>query len=136
MTRYCLIAETDPFIARLLQRFAEEGGLQPIHARVGQDDLELIHHTHPVVIILEPELPGKIRGWDIVRALRSDAEACTIPLISCSWLQEIEVAALVGEVQGNLQKPDLHYEDFVEILKRAGIDIGCKSTSYEETGSN
>jgi CheY-like chemotaxis protein len=124
MGRTCLIAEPDPFIARLLERFVEEGGLRAVHARVGQDILELVHQAHPSVIILEPELPGRIRGWDIVRALRLDDETCAIPIISCSWLKDGEVAALVGQVQGNLKKPELHYEDFVEALMRAGIDIG------------
>jgi CheY-like chemotaxis protein len=133
MGRICLIAEADPFIARLLQRFAEESGLQARHARVGQDVLEMIHQFQPVVIILDPELPGKIRGWDIAHALRTEAGWSTIPLISCSWLPEIEVSALVGVVQGNLQKPDLHYEHFLEALKNAGVDVGCGSQPSQES---
>jgi DNA-binding response OmpR family regulator len=132
MVKTCLIAEADPFIARLLERFAEESGLQPLHARVGQDALELIRNTHPTVIILEPELPGKIRGWDIVHALKADAENYAIPLIACSWLQENEIQTLIGEVQGSLKKPDLHYENFVAALKSAGIEIGCEPASAEE----
>ena len=42
MTKMCVIAESDPFILRLLQRFAEECGLQTVHARVGQDVMELV----------------------------------------------------------------------------------------------
>ena len=43
-----------------------------------------------------------------------------IPIISCSWLGDADVSVLVGDVQGNLQKPELHYEDFVDILLQAG----------------
>ena len=125
----CLIAEADPFIVRLLQRFAEEGGLQSVHAQVGQDALEMARRVKPAVIILEPELPGKMRGWDVVRILRQDDETCAIPVISCSWLEESEVCALLGEVQGNLQKPELHYEDFLEALWQAGIDTRCPDDS-------
>jgi DNA-binding response OmpR family regulator len=133
MGRTCLIAEADPFIARLLQRFAEESGLRAIHARVGQDVLEMIQQFQPALVILDPELPGKIRGWDIAHSLRSEVVSCTIPLISCSWLTEIEVLALIGEVQGNLQKPDLHYEDFIEALNKAGIDVHCGSEPSQES---
>jgi hypothetical protein len=36
MTRMCVIGEADPFIARLLKRFAAESGLQTVVARVGE----------------------------------------------------------------------------------------------------
>ena len=34
--RPCVIGETDPFIARLLKRFAAESGLQTVVARAGE----------------------------------------------------------------------------------------------------
>jgi CheY-like chemotaxis protein len=123
MTRMCMIAESDPFIARLLQRFAEQGGLQAVQAQVGQDVLELVRQVRPLLIIMEPELPGKMRGWDVIRMLRQDRETCTTPVITCSWLSAPQVSALAGEVQGYLQKPELHYEDFVDVLKQAGIEV-------------
>ena len=125
MARMCVIAEADPFIARLLQRFAETGGLQAVQVQVGQDVLELVRSVKPVVIILEPELPGKIRGWDIIHSLKQSCETSIIPVIACSWLKDTDVSALIGEVQGNLRKPEIHYEDFVEALRQAGIEIGC-----------
>lgn len=122
MTKMCVIGEADPFIARLLKRFAEESGLQTVVARVGQDVVELARHMKPVVVIVEAELPGTIRGWEAVRALRADREVCDIPVISCSWLQEASVDALVGEVAGHLQKPELLYEDFEAALREAGVE--------------
>ena len=41
MNRICLIGETDPFVASLLQRFAETSGLQAVRVQVGQDLPEL-----------------------------------------------------------------------------------------------
>jgi CheY-like chemotaxis protein len=123
MARMCMIAESDPFIARLLQRFAEEGGLQAMQAQVGQDVLELVRQVRPLVLIMEPELPGKMRGWDVIRMLREDQETCATPVITCSWLSAGEVSALAGDVQGYLRKPELHYEDFVDTLQRAGIEV-------------
>jgi DNA-binding response OmpR family regulator len=124
MARTCVIAESDPFISRLLQRFAEEDGFDVVHAQVGLDVVELAQRFKPQVIILEPELPGKMRGWEVIQALRENQETREIPVITCSWLQDAEVSGLIGEVQGNLQKPELHYEDFVDVLTHAGITAG------------
>jgi len=115
----CVIGEADPFIARLLKRFAAESGLQTVVARVGQDVVELARQVKPAVVIVEAELPGTMRGWEAVRALRADREICNIPVIICSWLQEADVHALVDEVTGHLQKPELLYEDFAAALKTA-----------------
>jgi CheY-like chemotaxis protein len=119
----CVIGEADPFIARLLKRFAAESGLQTVVVRVGQDVLELARQVKPVVVIVEAELPGTVRGWEAVRALRADREICNIPVITCSWLLEANVDALVGEVAGHLQKPELLYEDFAAALREAGVEI-------------
>ncbi len=119
----CVIGEADPFIARLLKRFAAESGLQTVVARVGQDVVELARQVKPAVVIVEAELPGTMRGWEAVRALRADREICNIPVIICSWLQEADVDALVGEVTGHLQKPELLYEDFEAALREAGVEI-------------
>jgi CheY-like chemotaxis protein len=123
MPGICVIAEADPFITRLLLRFAEESGLKGIQTQVGQDVLEFARQDKPAVIILDPELPGKMRGWEVIRALRDASETCQIPLITCSWKTGVDVTHFVGDVQGNLQKPDLHYDDFVQALRQAGVQV-------------
>ncbi len=131
MKRLCIIAEANPFITRLLQRFAEKKGLDIINVQVGQDVLEIARREKPIVIILDPELPGKMRGWDVVRRLRKDAETCAIPIIACSWMDESAVKELTGELNGNLLKPEIHYEDFVSALKRAGVSDVAESNPRE-----
>ncbi len=121
MIKTCIIGETDPFIARLLQRYAEASGLHSQRAQVGEEVLSLAREVRPAVIILEPELPGKIRGWEAAHALQADDATHDIPIISCSWLPVAEANALIGKIIGHLQKPELHYEDFVESLHAAGI---------------
>ncbi len=134
MDRTCLIAEADPFIANLLQRFADESGLHSARARTGQELLTLMQQLHPDILIVEPELPGEVRGWEAVRALRAEAEVkvegvltastsaltSTIAVISCSWLEKTEACKLIGDVAWHLQKPDLYYGDFVKALEAAG----------------
>jgi CheY-like chemotaxis protein len=121
--RYCMIGEADPFLARLLQRFAEKSGLQIQRAQTGDEFLALVQADRPALMILEPELPGKLRGWEAVQVLRSEAETRDIPIILCAWLKEADACALVGQVFPHLQKPDLHYEDFAAALRTAGINL-------------
>ncbi len=74
MPATCLIAEADPFIANLLLRFAEERGISAVRAKTGQELRALMRRHRPAVLIVEPELPGELRGWEVVRALRAEAE--------------------------------------------------------------
>jgi len=45
----------------------------------------------------------------------------SIPIILCAWLHEAEAQALVGQPLNHLQKPDLHYTDFVNALSAVGF---------------
>jgi CheY-like chemotaxis protein len=118
----CLIGESDPFVALLLQRFAEKCGLKVVRAILGQDVLEMARQVEPVVVILDAELPGNQRGWEIAEALRQDPLTSSTPLISCSWISESKANELMGPLAGHLQKPDLHLEDFLLALGRAGVE--------------
>lgn len=118
----CVIGEADPFIARLLQRFAEKSGFQVRIAQTGEAVLAFAQDEQPSLVILEPELPGKLRGWEAALALNPLPGAQVIPLILCTWLSDIEAQALVGRSLPRLQKPDLHYNDFMDALSVVGMD--------------
>lgn len=131
MPATCLIAEADPFIANLLLRFAEESGIHAVRAKNGQELRALVQQFKPGILIVEPELPGEQRGWEIVRALRAEAGEtggdsprtlvrCPA-VISCSWLEKAEATRLLGAVAFHLQKPNLHYGDFVKAVQAAGV---------------
>lgn len=124
MTRRCLIGEADPFIARLLARFGEESGFQSLRAQVGEELLDLAQRVRPDFMIVEAELPGEVRGWQAVQSLREDPDLCQIPVIICSWLSELHARALAGDVAAYLQKPDLHYDDYLIALGMAGLRAG------------
>jgi CheY-like chemotaxis protein len=121
MTSLCLIAEDDPFIGNLLLRFAEESGLRGARARTGQEVLALVRRLKPDILILEPELPGVMRGWEAIQALQRGGETDHMAVISCSWLDQAESCKLIGAVTGHLQKPDLHYADFAETMAAAAV---------------
>jgi two-component system cell cycle response regulator DivK len=134
MTPTCLIGEADPFIARLLNRFAEESGLQAFQAAQGEDLLELAREHQPDVIILEVELPGKLRGWEAVQSLQAEPATAGIPVISCSWTNSRAVKDRIAAVCAHLQKPELHYPDFLEALQQAGIGLENQTKGPRQPG--
>lgn len=121
MPTTCLIAEADPFIADLLLRFAEESMLNGTRVRTGQEMLISAQQINPDILIVDPELPGSLRGWEALRAVRSQIRLAHIPVITCSWLTQAEAHELTGDAVAHLQKPDLHYEDFTRALASTGV---------------
>ena len=117
----CVIGEADPFLSQLLQRFVEKSGLHVRLAQSGEALLASVFEDRPAVIICEPELPGMLRGWEAVQRLSTNEDTRAIPIILCAWLNETEAQALVGQALNHLQKPDLHYNDFVKALSEVGI---------------
>jgi DNA-binding response OmpR family regulator len=121
MPSICVIGESDPFVAHLLQRFAEKSGLDVKRAVVSQEFLDLVRSLNPAIVIVDAELPGDIIGWETIRILRSQEKNPRLPVISCSWLSKEKAAALMGPLAGHMQKPELHYEDFLASLQNAGL---------------
>lgn len=121
MKRLCVVAEENLFILRLLQRYAERNELDILPVQVGQDVLDLVRQKKPAVIVIDPELPGKVRGWEVIRLLREDDQTHQIPVIACTWMDEASLAEMAGAVSGRLQKPEIHYKDFVGALRKAGV---------------
>jgi CheY-like chemotaxis protein len=135
MTKVGVIAEANPFIARLLKRFAQECGLETVGAELGQQVLEQVHRAEPAVLIIDPDLPGNIRGWEVVQSLKGNPHTSSLPIITCSWLNRTEVQALVGNVGGYLQKPDLHYDDFAQALRATGVAIENRAAVHSADGA-
>ena len=88
MTATCLIGEADPFLARLLERFGSASGLTVVWAKVGQELLNLAQTLRPDIIVVDPELPGTLRGSEALRAIGADSGLAHIPVLTCSWLSE------------------------------------------------
>ena len=125
----CIIGEADPFISMLLVRFSERCGLHPVQAPLGDEVVGLAQQLRPLVIFLDCELPGSIRGWEAAQQLGADSELCRIPIIVCSWLTEQAARALIGDAVDYLQKPELHYDDLLEALRRAECARGIGDTA-------
>ena len=109
----CVIGVADHFIAHLLERFAEQSGMQTVRANSGQALLEIAQQVKPDFIIVDNELPGTIQGEEVIWALRNNAGTRQIPLVLCSWLPAAKAQALFGEMTAYLVKPKLDYQGFL-----------------------
>jgi|GEM_PF-3751785 len=130
--RLCIIGESDLFLARLLGRFAEKSGLAVQFASTGDELAELALTEIPALVILEPELPGKLRGWEAAWALKTHPRTCSIPLLVCSWQEKEQTLAITGPVSAYLKKPDLHYEDFAAALEALNQNLDTDYTEYAD----
>ena len=97
-------------LARLLERFGTASGLTVVWAKVGQELLNLARALDPDIIVVNPELPGTVRGWEAVRAIRAELGLAHIPVLTCSWLSEADALALTGGRGRPSAGTRLHYE--------------------------
>jgi DNA-binding response OmpR family regulator len=121
LNQICMIGEADPFLTSLVKRIAEKSGFIIKRAQTGETLLDQVQKESPALIVLEPDLPGKVRGWEVVRSLKRDVQTRQITILLFSWLRKEEALALVGETLPYLAKPDLSYEDFMAALKSTNI---------------
>jgi CheY-like chemotaxis protein len=124
MPRTILIAAADPNIIYLLQRYAEAGGFASASAVPGMDLVNQVRSIHPVLIVLEIELPDTV-GIKALRQLKNDAHTSDIPVLVYSCFDEITNMVLEG-VAGYLQKSIL-YSDFQLAVSKAGVRVGSHS---------
>ena len=117
MPKTVLIATNDPHIAYLLQRYAQQSGLEPVQTGSATTLPRLARTTQPALIILELDsLPG---SHEALRRLYANARTRTIPVIVFST-RDPEPPDPVQHVAGHLGASML-YDDFHAMLKRVGV---------------
>jgi CheY-like chemotaxis protein len=127
MTSVTLIAENNPPVFYLLKTYAQMCGFQTIQAEVGDRALEIARYLKPAFILLNIDLPGTVRGWDVLSCLKSEADTHAIPVV-VYHLDEDPEREHIGDADACLPIPVL-YEAFKETLARAGVEL------HETSGS-
>ncbi len=120
MPQTCLIAAHDPWFIQLLRIYTEESGFRVVQAYEGQDVMPLIHRENPVAILLQVDLPGQIKGWELLDALKRDPAIERIPILVFSWQNSDGMKELAEGAAAYLQEP-VTYDAFVDALRKAGI---------------
>jgi len=120
MSLLCLIGEDNPPVTHHLRSYAEMCGFQVVHATDGERVLDIARGTQLGFILLNTALPGKVRGWEVLRLLKSDDLTRRIPVVTYCLGEE---GGLRDEAEGAdawFRMPVL-YTGFRRILARAGV---------------
>jgi CheY-like chemotaxis protein/signal transduction histidine kinase/HPt (histidine-containing phosphotransfer) domain-containing protein len=94
-----LIIEDNSSTISLLTRYLEKDGYQVIASSHGEDGVLKAKFYRPEAILLEILLPGKMDGWEVLRALKSSVLTRNIPVIVCSVLSNQKKAFSLGAVE-------------------------------------
>ena len=78
-----LIVEDEPVIRELLDDFLSDEGFDTIHAADGLRGVELAHHEHPDLVLMDLMLPG-LDGFAATRALKNSPDTAAIPIVAMS----------------------------------------------------
>ena len=120
-----LIVEDNGSALELLQRYLKKEGYAVQCSTSGEDGVLKAKFYRPDAIILEILLPGKMDGWEVLRALKSSKLTKDIPVIVCSVLSNQKKAFSLGAVE-YIEKP-AHERALIETLHRSiGIPADMK----------
>jgi len=103
----------------LIQSYAQRSGLRVESVSHNEEFVASIHHSQPVLIILELDRMDDELVWNMLRMIKGDPIVHQIPVLLFSWLDEEETALDRG-VDIFIRKP-IMYADFVRVLVSVGI---------------
>jgi DNA-binding response OmpR family regulator len=118
MPKTCLIAAHDPWFIQLLKIYSEEFGFRVVQAFDAQEVISKATHEQPSVILLQLDLPGAVKGQDMLKMMRIDAKLKHIPVFVFTWQGSQE--ELIEGATMHLMEP-ITYEGFVTALQSAGL---------------
>jgi signal transduction histidine kinase/CheY-like chemotaxis protein len=96
-TATVLIVDDDPAARELLTASLKSAGYRLIHAAGGAEALNLARTIRPDAITLDVMMP-KPDGWDVLSALKADAELCDIPVVMVSIAPDRDIGLSLGAV--------------------------------------
>ena len=139
MPSTCLIAAHDPWFIQLLRIYSEESGFRVVQVYEGQEVLPMVLQENPVAVFLQADLPGQLKGWEVLRSLKADHLTNNIPVLVFSWLGHgASEDPLVGPLDGaaaHLQEP-VTYEIFQDALHKAGVKNTPPASSTLDPSGN
>ncbi len=131
MPQTCLIAAHDPWFIQLLRVYSEESGFRVVQAYEGQDVLPLVLQEKPATVLLQIDLPGQVKGREVLRLLKRDPTASRIPVLAFSWQDQADASDIEDIVTAHLQEP-VTYKAFVEALAKAGVQCHERTKALDE----
>ncbi len=108
MSRYrVLLVEPNRDLGRILQEYLGRSDLDAIYATDAASALELARRERPDLIVSEAELPGGASGLELVRALATETDLVSLPvlLLSGAATPEERLDSLSSGAEDYLLKP-------------------------------
>ena len=96
-TATVLIVDDDPAARQLLTASLKGAGYRLVRAAGGTEALNLARTIRPDAITLDVMMP-KPDGWDVLSALKADAELCDIPVVMVSVAPDRGIGLSLGAV--------------------------------------
>jgi CheY-like chemotaxis protein len=119
-----LIAAHDPWFIQLLRVYSEESGFRVVQVHEGQDVLPMMHQEHPAAVIMQADLPGRLKGWEVLRSLHADPLVRDIPVLVFSWQGSgsggEQSREWLDAAAAHLKEP-ITYDGFQDALTKAGV---------------
>jgi len=114
-----LVVDDDPGVVLLLRRMLPAGRYTLLPAYDGEQGLILARSEHPDVVLLDLLMPG-MNGFEVLAALRADAQTAAIPVIvlTAKDIAPGERALLNEHVQGLVRKSALTAQSLLTELRR------------------
>ena len=92
-----LIVDDDPAARDLLAASLKSAGYRLVQAAGGDEALDLARTIRPDAITLDVIMP-KPDGWDVLSALKADADLCDIPVVMVSVAPDRSIGLSLGAV--------------------------------------
>ena len=101
--RLVLVIDDEADSRTLIANLLEESGCQVVTADAGNRALTAARKLRPDLILLDLMMPG-MNGWQVLQALKADAELRAIPVVIASIVARENQGTIIGAVD-LLQKP-------------------------------
>jgi two-component system alkaline phosphatase synthesis response regulator PhoP len=75
-----LVVDDDIAIIKIVTGYLEQEGFEVLSAGDGDHALQIVRHDRPDLVVLDVMLPNR-DGWEVTRAIRSDASLAATPII-------------------------------------------------------
>jgi len=92
-----LVVDDDPAARDLLSTNLKDAGYRLVHAASGEEALSLARKLRPDAITLDVMMP-KPDGWEVLNALKADAELRDIPVVMVTMLSDRGIGLSLGAV--------------------------------------
>ncbi|HUJ98265.1 MAG TPA: ATP-binding protein [Stellaceae bacterium] len=98
-----LVVDDDPAVLDLMQRILMKEGFRPVLADDPRKAMALSRAVKPSAVILDVLMP-EMNGWEVLRALKADAELEAVPVILLTIVDDRRTGLALGAVE-HLVKP-------------------------------